>query len=221
MVDPRDANFLRRLLVCKSVRVLLTTRLFPADLQDETGSTLSGARRIVLSGLNDDDAIDLWRSFGVSGSRDKLLQLFKQFGNLPLLISILAGTVKSYRRAPGDFDRWLQANPDFDLTPDLLSSADRKSHILQNALQGLSGEARRTLEMVAAFRKPVGYDALAVLLVGKEKLFLSETNLDTALTDLEDRGLMGWDRASNRYDVHPIVKAVVWTNLTWQRKVSI
>ena len=34
--------------------------------------------------------------------------------------------------------------------------------------------------------------------------------LDKALSELEDRGLIGWDRGANRYDAHPIVRGVVW-----------
>ncbi len=33
------------------------------------------------------------------------------------------------------------------------------------------------------------------------------------LTDLEDRGLLGWDRVSNRYDLHPVVRGVAWSSL--------
>ena len=38
----------------------------------------------------------------------------------------------------------------------------------------------------------------------------NESDLVTVLTDLEDRGLIGWDRRANRYDLHPIVRAVTW-----------
>ena len=30
---------------------------------------------------------------------------------------------------------------------------------------------------------------------------------------MEDRGLVGWDKAANRYDLHPIVRGVVWQAL--------
>ena len=33
------------------------------------------------------------------------------------------------------------------------------------------------------------------------------------LTELEDRGLLGWDRRANRYDLHPIVRGVAWNGL--------
>ncbi|GAB6141579.1 hypothetical protein JCM14076_23080 [Methylosoma difficile] len=38
-------------------------------------------------------------------------------------------------------------------------------------------------------------------------------SLDQILTELEDRGLVGWDRRANRYDLHPIVRGVVWAAL--------
>ncbi len=40
-----------------------------------------------------------------------------------------------------------------------------------------------------------------------------ERELDAVLTELEDRGLVGWDRRANRYDLHPIVRGVVWSGL--------
>ena len=33
------------------------------------------------------------------------------------------------------------------------------------------------------------------------------------MTELEDRGLLGWDRRANRYDLHPIVRGVAWNGL--------
>jgi hypothetical protein len=45
--------------------------------------------------------------------------------------------------------------------------------------------------------------------------------LDRALTELEDRGLIGWDREANRYDSHPIVRGVVWQIINVDDKRSI
>ena len=33
------------------------------------------------------------------------------------------------------------------------------------------------------------------------------------LSELEDRGLIGWDREGNRYDLHPVVRGVCWGRL--------
>ena len=57
---------------------------------------------------------------------------------------------------------------------------------------------------------PAGYDTLVALLVGAGKPFPDERALDEALAELEDRGLLGWDKRANRYDLHPIVRGVAW-----------
>jgi len=54
------------------------------------------------------------------------------------------------------------------------------------------------------------YATLEAVLAGPDKACRSAQELDRALTELEDRGLIGWDREANRYDAHPIVRGVVW-----------
>jgi tetratricopeptide (TPR) repeat protein len=51
------------------------------------------------------------------------------------------------------------------------------------------------------------------LLIGEGKACVNEHELDNVLTELEDRGLVGWDKRANRYDLHPIVRGVVWSGL--------
>ena len=59
---------------------------------------------------------------------------------------------------------------------------------------------------------PATWETLRAVLVGrgKKKLRRDDRALDAMLTELEDRGLVGWDKAANRYDLHPIVRGVVW-----------
>jgi tetratricopeptide (TPR) repeat protein len=45
--------------------------------------------------------------------------------------------------------------------------------------------------------------------------------LDLILTELEDRGLVGWDKKANRYDLHPIVRGGVWQSLDGQSRKGI
>src|SRR5712691_7998073 len=68
---------------------------------------------------------------------------------------------------------------------------------------------------------PATYDTLVALLVGDGKPFPNENALVAILSDLEDRGLLGWDRRANRYDLHPIVRGVTWTMLGNQDKQGI
>ena len=210
--DPRAGNFLRRLARVRASRILVSTRLYPADLQTVTGLPLPGSFAGFIEGLCDDDSLNLWRTSGVSGSREELLRLFHSFGSHPLLIQALAGEIAHDRRAPGDFDKWRSNHPDFD--PFKLPLVQAKSHILAFALRGLSEPAKKVLYTVAAFRMPATYDSLAALLIGEDKIFSNENELDVALMELEDRGLLGWDKRANRYDPHPIVRGVVWAGLT-------
>ena len=55
----------------------------------------------------------------------------------------------------------------------------------------------------------------------EKKPFATLAELDAALTALEDRGLLGWDKRANRYDLHPIVRGVVWSGLDDDAKADI
>jgi tetratricopeptide (TPR) repeat protein len=209
--DPRMGAFLRKLANVRATRILLSTRLYPAELQGVTGEPLPGCRAVFLSGLKSEDALEMWRTLGVSGARDELLPLFERFDSHPLLLQALAGEVARFRPSPGDWERWRQAHPDFD--PFGLPLVQARSHVLAFALMGLDERSQKVLNTVAAFRMPARYDTLAALLVGPDKTCPDERTLDALLTDLEDRGLLGWDRRANRYDLHPIVRGVVWSGL--------
>ena len=174
--DPRAGAFLRRLATIGASRVLSTSRLYPADLQTVTGTSVQGAAAYFIDGLSDDDAVNLWRAFGVTGGRDELITLFNTFGNYPLLIRALAGEVARFRPAPSDFGKWRQAHTEFD--PFQLPIVQRKSHVLQYALSGLTDTENRVLHTVAAFRAPATYDTLAALLVGPDKPCPDEAALE-------------------------------------------
>ncbi len=217
--DPRTGAFLRKLAATRSSRILVSTRLYPADLQTEIGGVRLGCEGVFLRGLADDDALNLWRAFGISGSREALLPLFHTFENHPLLIQALAGEVAHDRRTPGNFDGWRKNHPDFD--PFRLQLVQVKSHVLEYALRGLDETALKVLHTIAAFRMPAAYDTLVDLLVGKRKPCANENALIAILADLEDRGLLGWDRRANRYDLHPLVRGVTWSGVGEQARQGI
>jgi tetratricopeptide (TPR) repeat protein len=217
--DPRAGSFLRKLSNVRASRILVSTRLYPADLQTVTGESLSSCAAIFLPGLSDDDALELWHMFGVTGSRDTLLPLFNRVGNHPLLVQALASEVARYRPAPGDFDAWRRAHPDFD--PFGLPLVQVRSHVLASALHGLEDKEQQVLRTIAAFRMPARYDTLAALSIGQGKPCADERELDEVLTDLEDRGLVGWDKRANRYDLHPLVRGAVWSSLSDAARRSI
>lgn len=207
--DPRVGRFLKKLAQVKQSRVLVSSRLYPTELETVGSDPIPGTFRIRIEGLTDEDAVELWRAFGVSGSRDDVLPVFNTFAKHPLLIQALAGEVNRYRKAPGSFEEWRKANPKFDPSQ-FAKTKEAMAHVLEFALRGLEDKARAGLQTIAAFRMPTSYDTLAAVLIGKGRTFANEIDLDAALNELENRGLVGWDKRANRYDLHPIVRGVVW-----------
>jgi tetratricopeptide (TPR) repeat protein len=216
--DPRAATFLQNLARTGASRVLINTRLYPADLEGPMGSPLPGCDALTLNGLSDDDSLKLWLAYGAKGSREEMLPIFRSFDRHPLLIQLLAYEVAGFHEAPGEFDAWKAANPDFN--PFGLELANVQSHVLAYAMRGLSAAELRTLYIIASFRMPTSMGTIKALLIRSgpdedhlSKPFATLNELDAALTTLEGRGLLGWDRDANRYDLHPIVRGVVWTAL--------
>jgi tetratricopeptide (TPR) repeat protein len=224
--DPRVGRFLRELARIHGSRVLISTRLYPADLQAPMGDPSPGCTALFLPGLRDQDALELWRAFGAKGSREVMLPLFRTFDKHPLLIQLLAYEVADFHDAPGDFDAWKAANPGFN--PFGLDLTNVQSHVLTYAMRGLSAAELRALHITACFRMPASINSLKALLIRTnenddpvQKPFLTLRDLDHALTALEDRGLLGWDRRSNRYDLHPIVRGVIWSDLDTDARTAL
>ncbi|MEL7422064.1 MAG: hypothetical protein AAFN81_03685, partial [Bacteroidota bacterium] len=216
-INPRIGVFLKRLSQVVSSKILISSRLIPADLQDKFGKLIPGVNVEFLTGLQDEDAINLWRKYDVSGDRKYLVSLFNSFENYPLLIRSLAGEVSNYRPAPGNLEVWREHNENFNPFNESLIS--KRSHVLSYSFRGLSRFERNTLIIIAAFRMPCTYDTLVAVLIEQNRIVLNEQILDATLSKLEDRGLIGWDRQVNRYDLHPIVRGVIWNNLAEPAKL--
>jgi tetratricopeptide (TPR) repeat protein len=206
--DPRAGAFLQKLAQVAKSRIVVTTRLYPSELQISTGHPRPGCFAYFLRGLSDDDALGLWRALNVKGARAELVPIFRSVEGHPLLVQALASEVANYKRVPGDFGKWRADHPQFD--PTSLPLLQSRTHILEFALKGLSAKVREVLHTLVGFRMPTSYATLEALLVGPDKACGAAKDLDRALTELEDRGLIGWDREANRYDAHPIVRGVVW-----------
>jgi hypothetical protein len=215
-VDRRVGRFLRALARIRSGRVLMTTRLIPSDLEKVTGRTLPGADAWKLRGLQPADALQLWQELGVASGDPQLPKLLARIDHHPLLIRILAGGVAHHRPAPHDFTRWRLDHPDFD--PFGLPRRQLPSRILQQALVGLRPDDGNVLDVLSAFPGPEGHATLEELF---ERKGWTPQRLDGALEALEDRGLLGWDRLAHTYDMHPLVRGVVWRGVDRQRRSAV
>jgi tetratricopeptide (TPR) repeat protein len=211
MADWRAGVFLQKLTHVAASRVLVTTRHFPADLEGISGDVRPGSLEVRLQGLDDKAAIALWRQHGIRGDDDVLRDAIASVHHYPLLMRILAGDIARFRGAPGDFAAWKASNPSFD--PFTLPLVKIRNDVLHHSLTALPPAARLVLIVLAAFRMPVPYDVLHPLFVGGGGAFARDSELHDALSELEDRGLIGWDRQPNRYDLHPVVRRVMWNRV--------
>jgi hypothetical protein len=165
--DPRAGAFLKKLAHVAKSRILITTRLYPSELQLPTGYPRPGCFAYFLRGLSEDDALGLWRALGVSGSRAELVPIFRSVESHPLLVQALASEVANFRKAPGDFAQWREDHPQFD--PTSLPLVQLRTHILEYALKGLSASVREVLHTLVGFRMPASYATLEALLTGPDK----------------------------------------------------
>ncbi|HEU0078061.1 MAG TPA: DUF4062 domain-containing protein, partial [Longimicrobiaceae bacterium] len=145
-------QFLRKLSRVRASRILVSTRLYPADLQAPDGGHSPGCDALFLKGLSDQDSLELWRAYGARGAREAMLPLFRTIDSHPLLLQLLACEVAGFHAAPGDFEAWRAANPGFN--PFSLPLVLVKSHVLAYSLRGLSDDERQTLHTIAGFRMP-------------------------------------------------------------------
>jgi hypothetical protein len=215
-IDPRDGTLLRALSQSGPSKVLITSRLVPQDLQDHSGQLLHGVRHLPLPGLSGEDAVALLAEAGVHGDQTVMRAFLAQFGDHALLIQVLAGRIGAYKPAPGDFDAWYRAvGRELKLSDkDLVS---RQASILQAALEDLDPLVFRLLCQLAAFRYPVDYAAVVAINpfrpAGEDDQTFGLEPLHQALSTLEERGLVQWDRKNNRYDLHPVVRAYAYGRL--------
>jgi tetratricopeptide (TPR) repeat protein len=196
--DPRDDEFLNRLVNCKPSKFVVSSRLIPQAFMGRQGDLMRGVRSIDLLGLAAEDALALMNELGVTGTPENMVRFMAQFGNHSLLLSIIAGRIVNYRPAPGNFDAWY-ADEGRDLKLMDFELEQRRTHVLQYALNGLTPELRRLLGQIATFRYPVDYRTLSDVNPfvpdrqgnggTRDDVGNVRAKLHNGLKELEDRGL--------------------------------
>ena len=133
----------------------------PRALED-AGEPIQGVSVIQLKGLLPEDAYALMLDRGIkSTDKERLDEFLKDIGYHSLLIKIVAGHIKNFRRASGDFDRWYSAIGKNMNLPQMAAS-DRGTHILKDAFDGLEETKRRILCQMATFSDPVNYQTVSI-----------------------------------------------------------
>ncbi len=198
-IDPHAAQFLRGLAALPlQGRALITSRLFPHELDEA-----EGCHREDLPGMAPTDAVAFFHAQDVTGTRAEIEEICRPWDYHPLALRLLAGVVKRDKRNPGDI-RAARRHLD-EVLPDLTGTHGRH-HVLQVAYDALDPDLRELLSRIAAFRGSVGYDA-----IGAVSPFADQDDLDPALDELVDRGLVMWEGGS--FSLHPIVHRYAYDRL--------
>ncbi|HEV7504512.1 MAG TPA: DUF4062 domain-containing protein [Thermoanaerobaculia bacterium] len=225
--SPRTEDLLRQLTACSPAKILVTTRLMPAVVENKGHQTVPGVQRLDLYGLAPADGENLLRSLGVHGDSAAIRRFLQQFDNHSLLIGVLAGRILDYRLAPGDFDRWREdpkAGGGLHLKD--LDLKQRRTHILAYAFDGLAPKEKQLLSRISALSDAANYATLSILNprlpAPSESPEYREAikAFDADLTDLENRGLLQWDRHNDTYDLHPVVRGYAFDQLEQADRVQ-
>ncbi len=178
-------------------RVLLTTRLFPVCLEG-----LGGCRHEVLGDMTSDEAIAFLEAYGINGTRAEKQAACVPYGRHPFSLRLLAGLVMRDMRDPGE----IRVAERYRILP---NGKDKERHrILEVSYDTLDDRKRALLSHIAAFRGPVGYDAITIF-----DSYGPPQDFDSALQELVDRGLLLREAEHNRYDLHPIVRRYAYDRL--------
>ncbi|MCX6832559.1 MAG: tetratricopeptide repeat protein, partial [candidate division Zixibacteria bacterium] len=207
-IDPNAGNFLQWLTSSDiKSKILITSRLFPRELDG-----LDDCRHRKLVELQKADAVEFYqqpekqtdgKELRIIGTRAEIEAACEKYGCHPLSLRLLRGMIFRDLEHPRDIVTWTEHNP-------LPQEIPREHHILELAYNSLDEKKRKLISELAAFRNPMAYDSMVIF----RKDFGDQQEFDTALIDLVDRGLLLRDLATNKYDLHPIIRRYCYDRLT-------
>lgn len=186
-LDPQADSFLRAAaLAGNRGRVMLTTRLFPAALDN-----LPGIAHRPLTGLAEDDARAFFAAEGVPCSHAQAAAILEHCGNHPLTLQLLAGWVKARPNASLGDIHWPKVVGEL--------KGRQHHHVLEAAFAALDPTDRQDLGRLAALRG-------SVPLATARAMSLDPDGLDERLARLAQRGLIALRPRRGDLDMHPIVR---------------
>ncbi|MHC4306026.1 MAG: tetratricopeptide repeat protein [Planctomycetota bacterium] len=198
--DLHAAEFLRRLVAQPTTsRVLLTSRLLPAELDD---SGLSDVVHRELSGLEPMDAVSFMQGMGIRGEEGDIEAACGTYRYHPLALRLLAGVLR------GSAETGQIRNARRFRVPGPMKGREHH-HIVDVACKALGARAQALASHLAVFRCPVTSKQAS----GRDGA------LKGALSMLVVRGLVTFDTRRDRYDLHPVVRQHAYARLPGRARV--
>jgi hypothetical protein len=197
------SEFLRRTVETDSrSKILLTSRVAAEDLEDSHGEPVPGTRILSVEGLDEASARQLLGGDRAGTNSDELRHLAKELGYHPLSLSLVAHLIERDPRALP----WLRRRLESNSAPGVGFAV---SGGLEDTIQNLPGDELELATAIAEFTGQVQYAALVNAVVGLDKRFIRESELDKALTHLQDIGFVTWNQRDNTYSMHPMVRGII------------
>jgi hypothetical protein len=193
-IHPRAAAFLKHLAASGGkTKTLITTRLVPANLED-----ILGVKNISLTGLSAGDAVRFLRSEGITGTRAELEQAGTVYDFHPLMLKLLATTIKRSRTT--DINEAIQLN---------LIDREAPHKILTRSFGLLSEEEKKVASRSSVFRSVFSFESTGALFPDME-----EKNLWNVMQELRGLGFLFYNEEEKHFDFHPIIRSYLYHNLT-------
>lgn len=164
-IHKQDDDLLRAMVAGKPSKLLLTSRLIPSVLLNQSRHPIPGVKTDKLHGLNPEDAEELILSCGISGNSDDIrTYLQENCDNHPLVIGVLAGLINDYLPGRGNFDKWVKSPVGgIRLNLAILPLVQKQNHILKLALDALSNKSRQLLSTLALLYWAADYETISAL----------------------------------------------------------
>jgi tetratricopeptide (TPR) repeat protein/predicted phosphodiesterase len=216
-ISPEDDDILRSLAGASRSKLLITSRLVPRALLSSSNQPINGVKHERLSGLRPVDAEALFRLCGIDGDSKIIQNYLKQHCDChPLVVGALAGLINDYLPDRGNFNAWVR-DPDYGDKLNLtdLDLVQKRNHILNAALVALDEMGYLLLSTLALLSEAVDYKTLSAFNphiqpdTDDSELNIVSQKLINTVRDLEDRGFLQYDSQSKRFNLHPVVRAVV------------
>lgn len=196
-IHPQAGQFLKRLATGKC-KTLMTTRLFPAPLEE-----VAGVRHERLQGLSAGDSVRFFRSEGLTGTRAEMERAAAIYGNHPLMLKLLSTALR--RKRAKDMADAFKLN---------LIDQKEPQKILATSFNLLSRDEQQVATTVAVFRSSFSFDAAQALFPEMSSRAESRDRLWEFLQGLQQLGFLFYDDAREQFDFHPILRSFLYDHLT-------
>jgi hypothetical protein len=199
-ITPKAEKLLRALCTGDS-KTLMTTRLFPATIEE-----LAGINHIKLTGLSKTDTIAFFKTEGITGTDEEMIQAGEVYGFHPLMLKLLSTAIKR------SFTKNIKKALSEAFSKNLIDQREPQK-ILATSYNLLNADEQKVVATLSVFRTVFTLDAADSLFPDMEA-----EKLETIMMELCNLGFLLYNEQQRIFDFHPILRSYLYDNLTSKDK---